>query len=44
MQIHGDAAFTGQGIVAETLQLSQLPHFSVPLPSLTNEDEADMCL
>jgi 2-oxoglutarate dehydrogenase E1 component len=25
--MHGDAAFTGQGIVAETLNLSELPHY-----------------
>jgi 2-oxoglutarate dehydrogenase E1 component len=25
--IHGDAAFTGQGIVSETLSLSELPHY-----------------
>ncbi len=25
--IHGDAAFTGQGLVAETLALSELPHY-----------------
>ena len=29
IQIHGDAAFAGQGVIQETLQLSQLPHFSV---------------
>ncbi|KAJ1913221.1 hypothetical protein H4219_005298 [Mycoemilia scoparia] len=28
VQLHGDAAFTGQGIVMETLGLSNLPHFS----------------
>ncbi|KAL0483648.1 2-oxoadipate dehydrogenase E1 component [Acrasis kona] len=27
VQMHGDAAFIGQGIVAETLCLSKLPHF-----------------
>ncbi|KAG0151793.1 hypothetical protein CROQUDRAFT_650848 [Cronartium quercuum f. sp. fusiforme G11] len=29
LQIHGDAAFGGQGVVAETLNLSTLPHFTV---------------
>lgn len=29
MQVHGDAAFSGQGIVPETLTLSNLPHFRV---------------
>ena len=29
VQFHGDAAFTGQGIVTECLQLSGLPNFSV---------------
>ncbi|XP_028168209.1 probable 2-oxoglutarate dehydrogenase E1 component DHKTD1 homolog, mitochondrial [Ostrinia furnacalis] len=29
VQIHGDAAFTGQGINQETLMLSQAPHFNV---------------
>lgn len=29
VQFHGDAAFTGQGVVSECLQLSQLPNFSV---------------
>ena len=28
LQLHGDAAFTGQGINQETLGLSNLPHFS----------------
>ena len=28
IQMHGDAAFTGQGIVMETLGLSALPHFA----------------
>jgi len=28
VQIHGDAAMAGQGVVAETLQLSQARHFS----------------
>ncbi|OMH79489.1 putative 2-oxoglutarate dehydrogenase E1 component DHKTD1, mitochondrial [Zancudomyces culisetae] len=27
VQLHGDAAFTGQGVVMETLGLSNLPHF-----------------
>lgn len=27
--VHGDAAFSGQGIVAESLSLSYLPHFDV---------------
>lgn len=29
IQVHGDAAFSGQGIVPETLTLSNLPHFRV---------------
>ncbi|XP_063893768.1 probable 2-oxoglutarate dehydrogenase E1 component DHKTD1 homolog, mitochondrial [Helicoverpa armigera] len=29
VQIHGDAAFTGQGVNQETLMLSQAPHFNV---------------
>jgi len=29
MQVHGDGAFSGQGIVPETLTLSNLPHFRV---------------
>ena len=29
LQIHGDAAFSGQGIVAESLALSNLPGFTV---------------
>ncbi|CAG9787105.1 unnamed protein product [Diatraea saccharalis] len=29
VQIHGDAAFTGQGVNQETLMLSQAPHFHV---------------
>lgn len=28
LQLHGDAAFTGQGIVMESLGLSNLPHFT----------------
>ncbi|RKP12576.1 thiamine diphosphate-binding protein [Piptocephalis cylindrospora] len=28
IQLHGDAAFTGQGVVMETFGLSNLPHFS----------------
>jgi probable 2-oxoglutarate dehydrogenase E1 component DHKTD1 len=28
VQMHGDAAFTGQGVVTETLGLSNLPHFT----------------
>ena len=27
--IHGDAAFTGQGVVAETFQMSELPGFAI---------------
>jgi probable 2-oxoglutarate dehydrogenase E1 component DHKTD1 len=29
VQVHGDASFTAQGIVTETLTLSQVPHFRV---------------
>ncbi|KAJ2414654.1 hypothetical protein GGF47_005683, partial [Coemansia sp. RSA 2524] len=29
IQIHGDAAFSGQGVIMETLGLSNLPHFSL---------------
>ncbi|CAH2085300.1 unnamed protein product [Euphydryas editha] len=29
VQIHGDAAFTGQGVNQETLMLSRVPHFEV---------------
>ncbi|KAJ9601546.1 hypothetical protein L9F63_000289 [Diploptera punctata] len=29
LQIHGDAAFTGQGVNQESLQLSRAPHFEV---------------
>ncbi|KAI9320536.1 oxoglutarate dehydrogenase, E1 component [Dichotomocladium elegans] len=28
VQIHGDSAFTGQGVVMESLSLSNLPHYS----------------
>lgn len=28
IQLHGDSAFTGQGVVTETLGLSNLPHFT----------------
>eukprot|EP01135_Chromosphaera_perkinsii_P001331 Nk52_evm58s164 gene=Nk52_evmTU58s164 len=28
LQFHGDAAFSAQGIISETLQLSNLPHYS----------------
>jgi probable 2-oxoglutarate dehydrogenase E1 component DHKTD1 len=28
IQLHGDAAFTGQGVVMESLGLSNLPHFT----------------
>jgi probable 2-oxoglutarate dehydrogenase E1 component DHKTD1 len=28
VQLHGDASFTGQGVVMETLGLSNLPHYS----------------
>lgn len=51
LQVHGDAAFGGQGVVAESLNLASLPHFTVggtvrivvrPLPfssALTVADE-----
>ena len=29
VQIHGDAALAGQGINQETLQLANVPHYSV---------------
>ena len=29
VQIHGDGAITGQGVVMETLTLSSVPHFNV---------------
>nr|XP_006633362.2 PREDICTED: probable 2-oxoglutarate dehydrogenase E1 component DHKTD1, mitochondrial isoform X1 [Lepisosteus oculatus] len=29
LQVHGDASFSGQGIVAETFTISNLPHFRV---------------
>lgn len=28
VQLHGDASFTGQGVVMETLGLSNLPHYT----------------
>jgi probable 2-oxoglutarate dehydrogenase E1 component DHKTD1 len=28
-QVHGDAAFAGQGVNQETLELSRVPHFEV---------------
>lgn len=28
VQLHGDAAFSGQGVVTETLSLANLPHYS----------------
>jgi hypothetical protein len=28
-QIHGDAAFTGQGVNQEILQMSKIPHFNI---------------
>ncbi|XP_023235170.1 probable 2-oxoglutarate dehydrogenase E1 component DHKTD1, mitochondrial isoform X2 [Centruroides sculpturatus] len=29
VQVHGDASFTGQGIIMETLAMSNIPHFNV---------------
>ncbi|KAI1280833.1 putative 2-oxoglutarate dehydrogenase E1 component DHKTD1, mitochondrial [Halotydeus destructor] len=29
IQVHGDAAFAGQGVIVETLAMSNVPHFSV---------------
>ena len=29
LQVHGDAAVSGQGVVQETLAFSQVPHFNV---------------
>eukprot|EP00118_Oscarella_pearsei_P016291 m.154340 g.154340 ORF g.154340 m.154340 type:complete len:917 (+) comp38634_c1_seq23:40-2790(+) len=29
IQVHGDAAFPAQGIVSETLNMAQLPHYSI---------------
>ena len=29
VQMHGDASFTGQGVVMEGLSLSNLPHYTV---------------
>ena len=29
VQIHGDAAFAGQGVVPETFQMANLPHYTV---------------
>jgi len=27
--VHGDASFMGQGIIAETLGMSELPHYDI---------------
>ena len=29
IQVHGDGAFSAQGVVMETLGMTSLPHFSV---------------